>query len=132
VVTAPDTAEANTFMALLREVTKNFSTRNLVEEFSACQCFTIREGWAISSWAPEEKWIEGIPMPDFIECFGLHREGTLFFLLSSPLISDVDPKAIEIAADEFVGPVGNVEYKQLVEKLGGTRRNRVFSFFGRR
>jgi len=26
--------------------------------------------------------------------------------------------------------VGSVEYKQLVEKLGGTRRNRVFSFFG--
>ena len=69
-------------------------------------------------------------MPDFTECFGLRREGVLFFLLSSPLISDVDPKAIEIAADEFVDPVGNVECKQLVEKLGGTRRNRVFSFFG--
>ena len=40
-----------------------------------------------------------------------------------------DPKAIEAAADEFVGPVGNVEYKQVVEKLGGTRWNRVFSFF---
>ena len=26
--------------------------------------------------------------------------------------------------------MGSVEYKQLVEKLGGTRRNRVFSFFG--
>jgi hypothetical protein len=26
--------------------------------------------------------------------------------------------------------VANVEYKQLVEKLGGTRKNRVFSFFG--
>jgi hypothetical protein len=44
------------------------------------------------------------------------------------LIADIDPKAIEIAADEFVGPVGLVEYKQLVEKLGGTRRNWVFSF----
>ena len=50
--------------------------------------------------------------------------------MSSPLIADVDPKAIEVAADEFVGPVGNVEYKQLVEQLGGTRRNRDFSFFG--
>jgi hypothetical protein len=46
------------------------------------------------------------------------------------LIADVDLKAIEAATDEFVGPVGNVDYKQLVEKLGGTRRNRVFSFFG--
>ena len=53
-----------------------------------------------------------------------------FNSLSSPLISDVDPKAIEAAADEFVDPVGSVEYKQLVEKLGGNRRNRVFSFFG--
>jgi len=50
--------------------------------------------------------------------------------LSSPFIADIDPKAIEAAVDEFVGHVGSVEYKQLVEKLGGTRRNRVFSFFG--
>ena len=50
--------------------------------------------------------------------------------MASPLFADIDPKAIEAAADEFVGPVGSVEYKQLVEKLGGTRRNRVFSFFG--
>ena len=53
-----------------------------------------------------------------------------FNLLSSTLLTDVDPKAIEAATDKFVGPVGNVEYKQLMEKLGGTRRNRVFSFFG--
>ena len=53
-----------------------------------------------------------------------------FNLLSSTLLSDVDPKAIEAAAEEAVGPVGNVEFKQLMEKLGGTRRNRVFSFFG--
>jgi hypothetical protein len=46
------------------------------------------------------------------------------------LIADIDSKAIEAAADEFVDPVGSVEYKQLVEKLGGTRRNWVFSFFG--
>ena len=53
-----------------------------------------------------------------------------FSSLSSLLIADIDPKAIENAADEFVGPVGLVEYKQLVEKLGGVRRNGVFSFFG--
>ena len=40
--------------------------------------FAIREGWAVSSWAPEEKWIEGIPMPDFMECFGLRRDGAFF------------------------------------------------------
>ena len=79
VVAPPDTTEANAFVALLRVVTKSFSTRDLVEEFSTCQCFAIREGWAVSSWAPEEKWIEGIPMPDFTECFGLRREGAIFF-----------------------------------------------------
>jgi len=46
------------------------------------------------------------------------------------LTADIDPKAIENAADEFVSPVGLVEYKQLVEKLGGVKRNRVFNFFG--
>ena len=71
----PETAEANAFVALLRLVVKSFSTLDLVEEFSVCLCFAIREGWAVSSWAPEEKWIEGIPMPDFTECFSLCREG---------------------------------------------------------
>ena len=36
VVVAPETAEANAFVALLRVVVKSFSTRDLVEEFSAC------------------------------------------------------------------------------------------------
>ena len=65
-------------MALLQVVVKSFSTRDIIEEVSACQCFAIREGWAVSSWAPEEKWIEGIPMPDFMECFGLRRDGAFF------------------------------------------------------
>ena len=44
--------------------------------------------------------------------------------------ADVDPKVAKIAADKAIGPVGNVEFKHLVDKLGGTRKNRVFSFFG--
>ena len=39
------------------------------------------------------------------------------------LFAYFDPKVIEASADEAVGPVGNVEYKQLVEKLGGTQKN---------
>ena len=50
--------------------------------------------------------------------------------MSSTLLSDVDPKAIKAAADEAVGTVANIEFKQLMEKLGGTRRNRVFRCFG--
>ena len=45
------------------------------------------------------------------------------------MFADVDPKVIETATDEAVGPMANVECKQLVDKLGGTRKNRVFSFF---
>ena len=78
VVAPPDTTEANAFVALLRVVTKSFSTRDHVKEFSTCQCFAIREGWVVSSWAPEEKWIEDILMPDFMESFGLHRDGAFF------------------------------------------------------
>ena len=77
-VALPDTAEANAFVALLRLVVKSFSTRDLIEEFAACQCFAVQEGWTVNSWAPEERWIEGIPMPDFTECFSLRREGNFF------------------------------------------------------
>ena len=69
VVAPPDTAEANAFVALLRQVAKSFSTRDLIEEIAACQCFPVREGWTVDSWAPEERWIEGILMPDFTEGF---------------------------------------------------------------
>ena len=51
-------------------------------------------------------------------------------MLPSTLNADVYPKVAETAADEAVGPMGNVEFKQLVEKLGFPRKNRVFSFFG--
>ena len=36
VVAAPETTEANAFVALLRVVVKSFSTRDLIEEFLAC------------------------------------------------------------------------------------------------
>ena len=44
VVALPDTAEANAFVALLRVAVKSFSTWDLFEEFSVCQCFAIWEG----------------------------------------------------------------------------------------
>ena len=130
VIAVPETAEAKAFVALLREVAKSFSTRDLVKEFSACQCFPIQEGWSVTSWVLEEKWIKGIPMPDFMACFSIGRDSMFFLLLPSTLNADVYPKVAETAADEAVGPMGNVEFKQLVEKLGFPRKNRVFSFFG--
>ena len=80
VVAAPETTEAKSFVALLREVAKVFSIRDLVEEYSACQCFPLQEGWTVTSWAPEEKWIEGIPMPDFTASFSIGFDGIFFNL----------------------------------------------------
>jgi hypothetical protein len=79
VVAPPDTAEAYAFMAVLRVAVKSFSIRDLIEELSVCQVFPVHEGWAFGSWAAEEKWVEGILMPDFTACFGIGREGALFF-----------------------------------------------------
>jgi hypothetical protein len=81
VVAAPETTEANAFVALLRDVAKSFSARYLVEEFSACQCFPVQEVWAVNSWAPEEKWVEGIPMPDFTSCFTIGRDSAFFNII---------------------------------------------------
>lgn len=52
-----------------------------------------------------------------------------FLTIVFGFFADVNPKVIETAADEAVGPMANVEYKRLVEKLGGTQKNQVFSFF---
>ena len=76
--------KANAFVALLRQVGKSLSTRDLIEEIAAWQCFPVREGWTVDSWAPEERSIEGIPLPDFTEGFSLRREGVCiynFFLI---------------------------------------------------
>ena len=68
-------------------------------------------------------------MPDFRACFSIGRDGAFLFLSLSFEIVVFDflcrcrPKVIETTADEAIGPVANVEYKQLVEKLGGTRKN---------
>ena len=44
VVAAAETTEAKAFVALLMEVAKAFSTRDLIEEYSACQWFPVQEG----------------------------------------------------------------------------------------
>ena len=72
VVVAPETAEANAFVALLRVVVKSFSTGDH-------GVLSRPGGRAVSSWAAEEKWVKGIPMPDFTACFGIGRDGVCFF-----------------------------------------------------
>jgi len=68
------------FMTVLREVSKVLSMRDIIEEFVACGCFPLREGWTISSWAPLEREVYGLPMPNFSEVFGLRQERKFFFL----------------------------------------------------
>ena len=63
------TPEQEALIAMLREVSKVFRTRDIVEEYIACKCFPIREGWSVSSWAGKERRIGGLPMPNFSTCF---------------------------------------------------------------
>jgi len=91
-------AEDEALLALLRKLSKTFSTRDIIEEFVACGCFPVRDGWDISSWLAEDRWIEGIPVPDFVTVFSLRTDrefsclsscdGCLFFaLLLTPCAS---------------------------------------------
>ena len=69
------TEEAKAHIAMLREVSKLFSTRDIVEEYVACKCFPVREGWSITSWAGREKRLGSLPMPNFSTSFGITKEG---------------------------------------------------------
>jgi hypothetical protein len=62
-------AEDEALLALLRKLLKTFGTRDIFEEFVACDCFPV--SWTISSWLAEDRWIEGIPIPDFVTIFNL-------------------------------------------------------------
>ena len=83
------TPEQQALIAMLREVSKVFETRDIVEEYVACKCFPVRKGWSISSWAAEEKWVGGLPMPNFSTSFGITKDGELFFFPSPPMTSQL-------------------------------------------
>ena len=67
------------YMTILRGVSKVLSLCDITEEFVACGCFPLREGWTIFSWAPPKKEVYGLPMPNFSEVFGLQKECECFF-----------------------------------------------------
>ena len=82
------TKEAKAHVAMLREVSKVFSTRDIVEEYIACKCFPVRDGWSITSWAGKEKRVSGLPMPNFSTSFEITKDGKplalpSFFYLAS-------------------------------------------------
>ena len=66
------------YLTVLHGVSKVLSMRNLNEEFVACGCFPVRKGWTMSSWAPPEKEVYGLPMPNFSEVFRLQKECDFF------------------------------------------------------
>ena len=66
------------YLATLRGVSKVLSMHDITKEFMACGCFPVRGGWTVSSWAPAEKEIYGLPMPNFSEVFGLQKERKFF------------------------------------------------------
>ena len=68
------------YLSILREVSKTLGMRDITEEFVTCGCFPVREGWAVTSWASEEKEAYGLPMPDFGTIFGLRKESKFFFV----------------------------------------------------
>ena len=69
--------EQEALITMLREVSKVFGTRDVVEEYVACKSFPIREGWSISSWEAEEKRVGGLPMPNFSTSFGITKDNEL-------------------------------------------------------
>ena len=46
-------AEDEALLALLRKLSKTFSTRDIIKEFVVCDYFPVRSGWAVSSWLAE-------------------------------------------------------------------------------
>ena len=76
------TEEAKAHVAMLREVSKVFSTRDIVVEYIAFKCFPIHEGWSITSWAGREKRVGGLSMPNFSTSFEIAKDGKLLALPS--------------------------------------------------
>ena len=69
------TPEQQALIAMLREVSKVFETRDIIEEYLVCKCFPVCEAWSISSWTGKERRRGGPPMPDFSASFGVTKHG---------------------------------------------------------
>lgn len=66
------------FISMIREVSKTYGTRDLVEEFMACNCWPLLARWSISSWKENTG---GVPMPDFASSFGITKDGEFWHLI---------------------------------------------------
>lgn len=67
-----ETEDMKAFVCMVREVSKTYGTRDLTEEFIACNCWPLWDGWRISSWKDNEG---GVPVLDFGSVFGITKDG---------------------------------------------------------
>ena len=124
-----DKPEHEAFLTMPREVSKVFGTYDIVEEFLACRCFSVRAGWSIETLLPEDQWTGGIPVPNFITSFKLKKERNCCFVLlvcCTPSVThllhacaEIDAGVMESRPDEVLGPELNKEYQLWLAKLGG-------------
>ena len=88
----------------------------------------------MSSWAPEEKWVEGIPMPDFTACFSISRDGaffSLFLIVVFDFVCRHRPEGHRGCCRRSRWPCGQRGIQTTDgEAWGHSRELRVFSFFG--
>ncbi|OEL34814.1 hypothetical protein BAE44_0004168, partial [Dichanthelium oligosanthes] len=91
-----------------------YSTRDLVEEYRVVGCFPIRAGWEVSFWNQPRG---SILVPDFMKSFDVQKEA-------------IKPEWAEVLAHFILGVEAPKEWKDNVQRLGGTRTNRVFESFG--
>lgn len=78
-VDVEETEDPQAFESMLHEVSKIFSTRDITEEFVACNCWPVKSGWSITSWKEN---LGKVPIPDFGSCFRLTKEGMRYFAFS--------------------------------------------------
>jgi len=90
--------EDEAFLAMLYKVSKTFGTRDIIEEFVACDCFPVKARWSVYGWSAEDRWIEGIPVPNFVSTFNVRHDRKLLPLVVlrdrklSPLVVLYDRK----------------------------------------
>ncbi|CAN6372771.1 unnamed protein product [Urochloa humidicola] len=107
--------EGVAFVDILREIAREYSFRDLYEEFCICRVYPLRSGWNVTHWKDVPN--KTILMPDFQKSFGISKK-------------DVDPVWAEEQVNFMIGKESPPEFKENKKMLGLKRSNRVFEFFG--
>src|SRR5689334_9770797 len=106
---AGDCEEGQHFVSAFRELAKNYTMRDLFEEFLICGVFPVHAGLHVTTWVSQGK---PLSVPDFGKNFSVKEE-------------DLDPQRAEARVDKILGPVTKTEHADAMKILGPVRRNRV-------